>query len=1234
MSRATILLADVVFGLVLLAIAFAGQLRAGAPSDTPQPSEPGPAQLVTQFSGLMPPGQSTGFAVARDGSLAIVDRGRQAVLRLDTTGRVQSEWSVPGAIDLVGIAQDGDTWDVLDRGALRIDRLDAQGRLEPDRTIDLSKLETYGPNGLAADSNGNLLMADTGRDRLVVFNSSGAMVATIGDAGKELGKFKQPMFVAFAQDGSFFVTDWENSRIQRFDPDRHAINEWPLPVHAWGVAVDGLGRVFAPDGDHRLVRMYGPDGTLLAQIGADPIAAIPVDGISQVGVSPDTARLWVLGNDGLALLDLTPYGALRPSSTEPVRLPLAVLGSLLLVVAGVGAVWSRPRVQVRARRPRVALSVNAAPLLAVGGVGAVLSEFSLSTDAAKADPWPRMAALAGCSLIFAFGTVLTPKWRWVADWPCSMSEYKVKRDWMALALGPPVIVFAAGAGVIWSRGTFQTPDATRAAILWLASLLIGITALLSNVRLRRPVLSLWTLIPIALFAIALLPRAWNNANLPFGVWYDEAEAGLQARKFLQTGLYTPITDTYGRDASLFYYGISAAQALIADPVEAGRLVAAIFGAACAPLLYFLGRELFGWPVGLIAALVLATQRWHLDVSRLGWDPISLPFFAILGFWLLARALRTRSWRDFAWAGLALGLGMHGYIGFRVLPLVALVLMLYGGLRQRWAPGVFAGRVGLTVGAAFVAALPVVIFAIQDPMAFNGRFAQTLIFAENVPTAQKLEEIWSNLQKHGLMFHVSGDMNGRHNLPGAPMLDAISGLLMMLGLAVCVVRPFDWRSWLVFGWGLVSMAGGVFTIPYEAPQAMRTLGTTPLLAILVGVGLVLALDRFSVYVRRFGARPAVGLAAVIAVAVGYANVSTFFGRQMNDPTVWESFSTRETLPSRAALAAPQPYQAILGSQTIAPSLEQLLMVPTLQSAIHTFDVTQDLPYRGNGPGLIVLETEHDTGLADEVSRFYPDATRTPVLAPNATRPTAYEIELSPSVIAAHRGLASGRLPDGAYRANLDVDANGPYAFTFPQGTTLTVDGAPISGGQTVQLVRGNHLVMLTGGSDIRWRLPDGNAFEVVPDERWSSAAAGGNGLLATFYPTQSFQGSPTESLIDPVLAHYYHLNPFVRLNLSPPLWSAEWIGSLDAPSAGTYRFEAERLSRAGLWLDNQLVFDDTAEGTAERQSGSVVLTQGRHSIRVRMQDRGDGGPRLYLYWSPPGGTRELVPGSALYPPPPA
>jgi hypothetical protein len=168
--------------------------------------------------------------------------------------------------------------------------------------------------------------------------------------------------------------------------------------------------------------------------------------------------------------------------------------------------------------------------------------------------------------------------------------------------------------------------------------------------------------------------------------------------------------------------------------------------------------------------------------------------------------------------------------------------------------------------------------------------------------------------------------------------------------------------------------------------------------------------------------------------------------------------------------------------------------------------------------------------------------------------------------------------------------------------------------------------------VDWQ-PAGAADWLPVDARMLFVAPpGGNGLQATFYPTQDFNGSPTETIIDPILDHYYHINPLSRLNLGLPTWSAEWSGSLEVPTDGAYRFEAERLTRAGLWIDDQRVFDDTVDSPSAGSSAVAQLTAGRHQIRVRLQNRGDGGPRLYLFWIPPGGAREIVPGRVLYPPP--
>ena len=78
------------------------------------------------------------------------------------------------AQDLNGIASSGSDWYLLDRGRLRILQLDPGGRAT--RAIDLESLGTYGPNGLAVDSTGNIYLADTGSNRILVFASSGALI--------------------------------------------------------------------------------------------------------------------------------------------------------------------------------------------------------------------------------------------------------------------------------------------------------------------------------------------------------------------------------------------------------------------------------------------------------------------------------------------------------------------------------------------------------------------------------------------------------------------------------------------------------------------------------------------------------------------------------------------------------------------------------------------------------------------------------------------------------------------------------------------------------------------------------------------------------------------------------------------------------------------------------------------------------------------------------------------------
>ena len=90
-----------------------------------------------------------------------------------------------------------------------------------------------------------------------------------------------------------------------------------------------------------------------------------------------------------------------------------------------------------------------------------------------------------------------------------------------------------------------------------------------------------------------------------------------------------------------------------------------------------------------------------------------------------------------------------------------------------------GLVALGLVAALVA-MPLIWFAENQPQIFWLRVQRTFLFTGK-SEAERLPALLGNVQKHLLMFNWKGDPNGRHNLPGAPMLDDVTATLMVLGL---------------------------------------------------------------------------------------------------------------------------------------------------------------------------------------------------------------------------------------------------------------------------------------------------------------------------------------------------------------------------------------------------------------------------------------------------------------------
>lgn len=144
-----------------------------------------------------------------------------------------------------------------------------------------------GPRDLVVASDGSLYVADTGNHRIQHLAQDGTLIHVWGsfaDAAAVLaqgGTFNQPWGIALGPDGSVYVADTWNHRIQKFTASGEFVKMWGVfdqseaPNAFWGprdVAVDAQGRVFVTDTGNKRVSVYDADGNFLTRFGSEGLA--------------------------------------------------------------------------------------------------------------------------------------------------------------------------------------------------------------------------------------------------------------------------------------------------------------------------------------------------------------------------------------------------------------------------------------------------------------------------------------------------------------------------------------------------------------------------------------------------------------------------------------------------------------------------------------------------------------------------------------------------------------------------------------------------------------------------------------------------------------------------------------------------------------------------------------------------------------------------------------------------
>jgi len=244
----------------------------------------------------------TDVAVGPDGRVYVVDSGNQRIAMFDRSGRFIKTFGRGGRgagelLNPVGIAVGPDgRVHVADRDNRRIQTFSADGA--PVRSFNVvSRGQPVTPIDVAVDHAGKTLyVTGNNNHRVMAFSPDGKLQREWGGEGVNRGEFRYPATIAVGPNGTVFVVDVFNTRVQGFAPDGgvYAAGDWGvLPgqlVRPKGVAVDRAGRIFVSDSYLDVIQLYDSSYQFVGVLGS---GGKPQRVTAAAGIALDGNRLYV-----------------------------------------------------------------------------------------------------------------------------------------------------------------------------------------------------------------------------------------------------------------------------------------------------------------------------------------------------------------------------------------------------------------------------------------------------------------------------------------------------------------------------------------------------------------------------------------------------------------------------------------------------------------------------------------------------------------------------------------------------------------------------------------------------------------------------------------------------------------------------------------------------------------------------------------------------------------------------
>ena len=168
------------------------------------------------------------------------------------------------------------------------------------------------PRGMAVDSAGNILIADTNNGRLQRFSSDGIFLGVIGTKGEGQGEFREPSGIAIDSGGNIYVADTGNRRVQKLKSDGAFLAEWrgaepgfdaPRDIcigsdKAIYVVDESRAEIVKFDSDGNVLAVWGEHGSGNGQFNPPTSVAVDANNNRVYVADPENGRIQIFDING------------------------------------------------------------------------------------------------------------------------------------------------------------------------------------------------------------------------------------------------------------------------------------------------------------------------------------------------------------------------------------------------------------------------------------------------------------------------------------------------------------------------------------------------------------------------------------------------------------------------------------------------------------------------------------------------------------------------------------------------------------------------------------------------------------------------------------------------------------------------------------------------------------------------------------------------------------------------